>query len=915
MRKHFLIFFIVMISFILLNVSAFAGTVEEWNGMGIDYYNMGDYVGAVDCFEEAIKILPNSPQLWLNKAISFYAMGNDTEGRKCIKKVMDLSPEFIDNMLNAAHLLIKKGDLSAGKGEYEKAIEYYEEAIKVAMDQKIINEAMSSKKEALKLKEEQNKILAMELLAAAHKLYEAGKYEEAIENYNRVVELTPSDKEAVGRRNEAEETLKNYVQETLEALVATGDRLYNQGKLNKALKHYDRALEIDPEYEEALKRKSAIEKELKIIQKYNMVLIPGGTFQMGSENGNSDEKPVHTAELSPFYMGKFEVTQKEYCEFLNINGNQEEEGDSWKEWGRMGWGRYPGIYEIDDNVFGIDNGYESKPVYLLTWYGAVAYCNWLSDKYGYSRCYGDKDNRGNVIIANNGFRLPTEAEWEYACKAKTESKYYWGEEMDHIFCNNCFSAWTGGTIPDVGCRFPNNFDLYDMNGSMWEWCSDWYGDYQEKKLFNPIGPTEGSEKVVRGGGLASSDKSCTSTHREGDDISYNASDTGFRLVKSLNLISNEYKSNIEKWNSILSSDPENIIALRSKGHVLFMEEKYEDAIDCYNKVLAVKPEDFITLIRKANALELSGDYKEASLCYEKALLSNQEDDWLWTRKGDMAFELEEYEEAIRCYDKALNIDSEKGWTWYDSGEILKKLGSYNGAEECLLRTLNIDPKHLTAEYVMEDTMRRISIINNMDNLADTGGSGFASFLGVAGGIVSQVGVSAQAFDLIQVGSLLTSISYKLSDNPDFIDSLSILGDVIKTTGDIGNMQNFVDAGDVITDKANLIGNSLAGTNKTSGISLPSDPFNLPLSKVKMVINKMQINTENNTSSGFLVYYVDKLIDKIQTKGEKEITENMSDVSGEEFGEVTVTRDGGYIKIKFSEEDTGEIWEELYKEII
>jgi len=122
MRKHFLIFFIVMISFILLDVSAFAGTVEEWNGMGIDYYNMGDYVGAVDCFEEAIKILPNSPQLWLNKAISFYAMGNDTEGRKCIKKVMDLSPEFIDNMLNAAHILIKKGDLSAGKGEYEKAI-------------------------------------------------------------------------------------------------------------------------------------------------------------------------------------------------------------------------------------------------------------------------------------------------------------------------------------------------------------------------------------------------------------------------------------------------------------------------------------------------------------------------------------------------------------------------------------------------------------------------------------------------------------------------------------------------------------------------------------------------------------------------------------------------------------------------
>lgn len=184
--------------------------------------------------------------------------------------------------------------------------------------------------------------------------------------------------------------------------------------------------------------------------------------------------------------------------------------------------KYPvtkGLYEaITQKVRG-NAGVDSVPLVNVSWYEAVSFCNMLSMECGFEECYMLDHNGSNVIFIRsaNGYRLPTDAEWQYACKAGSEG-YRYGEIED--------IAWyyenSKGRIHEVGNKEPNNWGLYDMLGNTWEWCWDLYDER-----------TYGSYRIFRGGSWAESDRGCGATCRRRGHPSFCIDDLGFRLAKSI----------------------------------------------------------------------------------------------------------------------------------------------------------------------------------------------------------------------------------------------------------------------------------------------------------------------------------------------------------------------------------------------
>ncbi len=244
--------------------------------------------------------------------------------------------------------------------------------------------------------------------------------------------------------------------------------------------------------------------------------IPSGTFQMGDilNEGEKDEKPVHTVTLSSFQMSKYAVTNSQYCQYLNValaagqiivyNNRVYASNDTSHSQVYFETHTADSDSQIDYNsgTFTVRSksgrDMSNDPVVEVSWYGAKAFC----DYYGY--------------------RLPTEAEWEYAARGGLSGKRFpWGNTINHSYANykangSAFSydtssytsytfhpTWNDGIYPytsPVGSFSPNGYGLYDMAGNIWEWCSDWYGSYPSDLQINPTGPTVGSYHVVRNGG-------------------------------------------------------------------------------------------------------------------------------------------------------------------------------------------------------------------------------------------------------------------------------------------------------------------------------------------------------------------------------------------------------------------------------
>jgi len=225
---------------------------------------------------------------------------------------------------------------------------------------------------------------------------------------------------------------------------------------------------------------------------------------MGSEAGKENELPTHPVLLTDFEIGKYEVTNAQYCEFLNAKGNLESEGGTWiyLEYSKI---------KYKKNQYFPESGFENHPVVAVSWAGANTYSIW------------------------KGARLPTEAEWEFAAKGGNDSKGYLYSGSNQIDEVAWYEENSDKKPHPVGQKTPNELGIFDMSGNVWEWCSDWYHDeyYKSSPEKNPQGPDTDSPRVLRDGGWLFNEHHCRVTNRY--SISPNARNTriGFRLAKNL----------------------------------------------------------------------------------------------------------------------------------------------------------------------------------------------------------------------------------------------------------------------------------------------------------------------------------------------------------------------------------------------
>lgn len=233
----------------------------------------------------------------------------------------------------------------------------------------------------------------------------------------------------------------------------------------------------------------------------NMILIPGGEFNMGSNNGQRDERPVHRVHVDSFYISETEITIWEYFQCVQSGMCRM---PFW--WNRQ---FFP---QKSDDISGRE--WLSLPVTGVSWSDAQNFCSWKG----------------------NGYRLPTEAEWEYAARGNSESEYFWGNTSDSA----AVYAVIGKQLLPVKTTRPNGFGLYDMIGNAWEWCEDRYDAHYYKKspLNNPSGPQDSKKfpyRVVRGGSCNEYKWNLRCANRSYGESFRRFDGAGFRICRSVNV--------------------------------------------------------------------------------------------------------------------------------------------------------------------------------------------------------------------------------------------------------------------------------------------------------------------------------------------------------------------------------------------
>ncbi len=214
-----------------------------------------------------------------------------------------------------------------------------------------------------------------------------------------------------------------------------------------------------------------------------LIDIPAGEITLNDDRISKK----WTVNIKPFKMSRFLVTQNEYEAIVGSN---------------------PSTFNNSDN-----------PVETVTWVDAIQFCNALSEQFGLTPCYQFDESKSDFVLDEkaNGYRLPTEAEWEYTCKADTKEVRY--GILDEI-------AWfkdnSGGSPHAVGTKLPNNWGVYDMLGNVWEWCSDIYDE-----------TVYGSYRIFRGGGWSDQERGClASNRRRSHPTSFKIDDLGFRIARN-----------------------------------------------------------------------------------------------------------------------------------------------------------------------------------------------------------------------------------------------------------------------------------------------------------------------------------------------------------------------------------------------
>ncbi|MFH1824481.1 MAG: formylglycine-generating enzyme family protein [Candidatus Firestonebacteria bacterium] len=317
---------------------------------------------------------------------------------------------------------------------------------------------------------------------------EKGMWDEAINSYQIALKYKPNDKDA----EDGMKSVQMKKQQKISSYISNGKKYTNEGKYSEAVLEFEKAKEMGAagEVEKLLAGAKKMNTPHEGTGKYaDMIYISAGEFEMGS-NDYDNEKPVHKVYLDAYYIDKYEVTFEQYDKFREAT-NREKPSDS-------GWGR------------------GKMPVINVSWNDAVAYAEWA------------------------GKRLPTEAEWEKACRAGSSGKYCFGDSESELgdYAWSWYGSNSGSKTHAVGQKKPNKWGLYDMHGNVWEWCSDWYDDkYYEVvaglgQANNPKGPNTGTYKVLRGGSWYNYALNCRSALRINFTPGSRDDNVGFRCVLS-----------------------------------------------------------------------------------------------------------------------------------------------------------------------------------------------------------------------------------------------------------------------------------------------------------------------------------------------------------------------------------------------
>lgn len=225
-----------------------------------------------------------------------------------------------------------------------------------------------------------------------------------------------------------------------------------------------------------------------------MVYVEGGTFQMGAtseqSNADSDEYPVHSVTVDSYYIAATEVTQAQWQAVMGSTIHQ----------------------QASKAGYSVKSVGPDYPMYYVSWDEAQAFCRELSN------------------ITGKTYLLPTEAQWEYAARGGKKSRSNQFAGYYSVDAVAWYGSNSGSSQHPVGKLRPNELGLYDMSGNVWEWCSDWYGSYSSGAQFNPVGPSSGSDRVLRGGGWGASAWNCRVASRYGYSPSSRNFDIGFRVV-------------------------------------------------------------------------------------------------------------------------------------------------------------------------------------------------------------------------------------------------------------------------------------------------------------------------------------------------------------------------------------------------
>jgi formylglycine-generating enzyme required for sulfatase activity len=293
-----------------------------------------------------------------------------------------------------------------------------------------------------------------------------------------------------------------------------------------------------------------------------MTLLPGGEFQMGDHHDGNllGDAPLHAVYVDSFYIDTCEVTNQQYCTYLNVAYPSQVKVVGGVVYGTADTGNdypYCNTYEYDDHsrihfsagTFTVTPGKQNHPMVEVSWYGAAVYANWRSQQDSRTPCYNL--TTWQCDFDADGYRLPTEAEWEYAARGGQHNPYYrypWGDTIDGSTANYGWSGdpyetgyhpWTtpvayyDGWQTPPGVDMANGYGPYDMAGNVWEWCHDWYAfDYYYLSPYsNPRGPGAGTFRVLRGGSGEQATDLLRCAFRYASWPVYAYKDYGFRLVR------------------------------------------------------------------------------------------------------------------------------------------------------------------------------------------------------------------------------------------------------------------------------------------------------------------------------------------------------------------------------------------------